>query len=91
MNAVEKKRLSREAEMQMKALKKINRWKSIALAISAIGVALVYGGFAGAGQNLFLGICGIIFMVIGAVCAIILNLGLKNGRKNVEKILDVLA
>lgn len=91
MNAAERKRLSQEVQMQMEALKKINQWKIIALAVSAIGVALVYGGFAGAGQNLFLGISGIACMVIGTACAIVLNLGLKNGRSNVKKILDALA
>lgn len=90
MHVAEKERLSKEAEMQIAALRKINHWKMIALAVSAIGVALVYGGFAGTAQNLFLGILGIVSMVIGVVCAIALNLGLKNGRRNVGKILDVL-
>ncbi len=90
MNAVEKKRLSKEAEMQVKALKKINQWKNIAVAISAIGVAITYAGMAGAERNTFLGILGIIVIVVGIVSAIVINLGLKNGRRNVEKILNVL-
>lgn len=90
MNAVEKKRLSKEAEMQVKALKKINQWKNIAVAISAIGVAITYAGMASAERNTFLGILGIIVIVVGIVSAIVINLGLKNGRRNVEKILNVL-
>lgn len=90
MNEAEKKKMSKEAEMQMEALRKIHRWRTIALAVSAVGVALVYGGFAGTAENLFLGICGIAFMAAGMACAIILNLGLKNGRRNVEKILDAM-
>ena len=90
MNAVEKRRLSREAEMQISALKKISIWKIIAIAFSTIGVALTYAGMAGQNQNIFLGIFGIILMIVSAGCAIVLNLGLKNGRRNVEKILNVL-
>ena len=41
-------------------------------------------------RNLFLGIPGIIVILLSAVSAIILNLGIKNGRRNVEKMLNVL-
>lgn len=90
MNATERTRLSNEAKMQMAALKKINCWKVMALAISAVGVALAYAGLAGAERNLLLGIPGIAVIITGAACAVVLNLGLKNGRRNVEKMLDVL-
>ena len=42
MNVIDKRKLSKEAEMQIKALKKINRWKIIALAVSTLGVATAY-------------------------------------------------
>lgn len=90
MNAMEKNRLSKEADMQIKALKKIEQWKNIALAISAIGVAVSYAGFSGDDRRLFLCILGIVLIVISTISAIILNLGLKNGRRNVEKILYTL-
>ena len=57
------------------------------LALSAIGVAIAYAGFAGTKQYTFLGILGIAIIIISTICGIILNLGLKNGRKNVEKII----
>ena len=74
MNTVD---LSKEAEMQIKALKKISQWKTLALGVSVIGVAIM-------------GVLGIIVMIISTIIAIILNLGLINGRKNVDKILNVL-
>lgn len=89
MDAAEKTRLSKEAEMQMEAIRRINTWKNIALTLSAIGVAVTYHGMAG-GRNLFVGILGIILIVLGALCAIVLNLGIKNGRRNVEKIINLL-
>ena len=45
MNTAERNRLSKEAEMQLAALKRISHWKTIALAISTIGVAGAYAGF----------------------------------------------
>lgn len=90
MNAVERNRLSQEANMQITALKKISRWKTIAIALSTIGVALAYAGFAGGDGRLFFGILGILMAFLGAAGAVVLNLGLKNGRRNVEKMLNLL-
>lgn len=90
MNTVERKKLSIEAQMQLKALEKINVWKNIAISFSAIGVAAVYAGIAGTSRISFLSILGVIIIFLGAGSALVLNLGLKNGRRNVEKIIDAL-
>ncbi|MCI8376611.1 MAG: hypothetical protein HFI29_14460 [Lachnospiraceae bacterium] len=90
MNAIEKNRLSQEAGLQIKALKQIGRWKTFALAVSAAGIAFVYTGFSGTGGNLVCTIAGFFLLFAGTVCAVILNLGLKNGRRNVEKMLHLL-
>ncbi len=90
MNTTEKIRLSNETQMQLKALKKIEVWKNIAVALSTLGVALTYAGMAGNSRNLFLGIPGVIIILAGLISALILNLGLKNGRRNVKKMLRIL-
>lgn len=90
MNVIERERLSNEAQMQLKSLKKIEIWKNTAIALSTLGVALTYAGLAGTGRNIFLGIPGVIIIIAGLGSALVLNLGLKNGRRNVEKILNVL-
>lgn len=90
MNADNKKKLMLEAELQLKALKKINIWKLAAIAFSTIGVALTYAAFAGNSRNIFLGILGIILTVVSLMAALLLNHGLRNGRKNVEKILNAI-
>ena len=87
MNTAERNRLSKEAEMQLAALKRISHWKTIALAISTIGVA---GAYAGLTRHTFLGVLGILFIIAGLAGAVVFNLGLKNGRRNVEKILNIL-
>lgn len=90
MNAVEKNRLSQEIKMQTNALRRISRWRMLALALSTSGVALTYAGFSGESSRLLFGIPGILMIAAGALGAIILNLGLKNGRRNVEKMLNLL-
>lgn len=90
MNVDNRKKLMLEAELQLKALKKINIWKLAAIAFSTIGVALAYAGFAGSSRNIFLGILGIILTLVCLMAALLLNHGLRNGRKNVEKILNAI-
>ncbi len=87
MNDIE---LSKEAKMQIKALKKISQWKTFIFGISIIGVAITYAGFSGTEKNIFMSILGIAILIISTIVVIILNLGLKNGRKNVEKMLKIL-
>ncbi len=90
MNVIDNRKLSKEAKMQIEALKKINRWKLIAIAVSTLGVAAAYAGLAGIVPSLFLGVLGVCIAVVAAAAALVFNLGLKNGRRNVEKILNVL-
>ena len=90
MNAMERNRLSQEAGLQIKALKQINRWKLTALLVSAVGAACTYGGFAGIQKHLFLGIPGIVLILAGFGSAAVCKIGLKNGRRNVEKMLNIL-
>ncbi len=90
MNALEKDSLLAEAKMQIKALKKINEWKRLAIIVSTIGIAIAYAGIAGTPSHLFLGILGIFLTLVGAGAAVVTNLGLKNGRRNVEKMIHVI-
>ena len=90
MNAGEKRKILTEAELQQKALKKIQLWKNIAIAISTLGVAVAYAGIAGTSRNLFFGILGVIIILVGLAGALLLNLGLRNGRRNVERMLNLL-
>ncbi|MCI9536455.1 MAG: hypothetical protein HFG53_16935 [Lachnospiraceae bacterium] len=90
MKAAEKNRLSREAALQMKALGQIERWKKTALALSAVGVAFLYAGIGGQKENIFFSILGISLLFAGVGSAAVLNLGLRNGKRNVEKILNQL-
>lgn len=90
MNAVEKEHLLTEARMQTAALKKINVWKKLAIVASTIGVVIAYVGLSATPSHLFPGILGIFLMVLGFAAAAVLNLGIKNGRRNVEKMIRVI-
>ena len=90
MNTKEKNRLTSEAQMQMSALKKIGRWKTVSIAVSTLGAAAVYAGTAGAEHHFILCIMGAVVLLGGISAALILNLGIKNGKRNVEKILNIL-
>lgn len=90
MNRSKREFLTTEANCQVKALKMISRWRTLAVGISAIGVALSYAGFDAADQMIWLGVTGIVFIIFGFVGAAILNLGIKNGRQNVNRILNAI-
>lgn len=90
MNGKEQKRLMEEAARQMVALKTIAMWKYMAIGLSAIGAAGTYVGFWGNRSIPVLGGTGIALALTGLAGAMILNLGLKNGRRNVNKILAAL-
>ncbi len=90
MNAEKRRFLSREAKMQRQALHKISLWKNITAAVSTLGIAMLYAGAEGPDKNLFLCILGFSVMAVSLICGLILNLGLRNGRRNIEKIIAVL-
>lgn len=84
-NKMSKESLLKEADLQNKALKIIQKWLYIAIAISTMGAAITYYGFRGE-QKVML-VFGIIIIVIGTLAAMIINFGMRNGRRNVERIL----
>lgn len=90
MNTKDKNRLADEAQMQMNALRKIGRWKCIAIAVSTLGAAAVYAGISGTDYQFFLCIMGIVILLGGTAAALVLNLGIRNGKRNVEKILNMI-
>lgn len=74
--------------MQSEALKSISRWRAAAYIIAAIGAALIYGGVVRQTMRIPLIAIGAVLTAVGLAAAILCDLGIRNGRKNVEKILD---
>lgn len=88
MHELNRTELIKEAEMQSKALKTISRWRAIAMLVASVGVLLAYLGFTASPLHLFCGIVGIVLILLGAFAAVTFNVGIHNGRQNVERILD---
>ena len=87
MDVNKRNALLKEAEMQSAALKRLAVWRTSALCLFGSGSAVTYAGFFGSSGNLFLKTGGIILMILGFTGAAVINLGIKNGTRNVEKIL----
>ena len=88
MDRISKKELLEEAKKQSEALKRISRWRTYSMVLSAIGVAVAYMGFTGSNYPVAVGAAGVLLILAGLVLAVICNLAIRAGRDNVEKILD---
>ena len=80
--------LLEEARRQSEALKSISRWRSTAFIIAAVGAALIYGGVVREALRTPLIAVGSVITALAIAAAIFCDMGIRNGRKNVEKILD---
>lgn len=78
--------LLKEAELQTKAIMRLDVYKRIAYSLVALGVVLIGVGFFG-GLGTTAGIVGIVLAVIGIPCSVILYIGTKHGRQNVENMI----
>ena len=80
--------LMQEAKRQSQALKMIGRWRTIGFVVAAVGAVLLYNGLTGAGRSIPLIAFGTVVVAVGMAAAILCDMGIRNGRRNVEKILD---
>ena len=92
MNRQEKAMHLQEARLQEKALKRLARWRTYSLAISAVGVAVSYYSFTATQKpfGYFTGAIGILMILAGVLASWCINIAIRNGRRNVEKILNLL-
>ena len=80
--------LMQEAKRQSQALKMIGRWRTIGFVAAAVGAVLLYNGLTGADRSIPLIALGTVIVAVGMAAAILCDMGIRNGRRNVEKILD---
>ena len=73
-----KKLLIDEADKQVKVLKNLKKWLRNFMGFSTIGLVIACWGIQGTTLQFAFGIIGII-----------INMGIKNGEKNVKKILKI--
>ena len=63
------------------------RWTGLCAAVSASGIVLLYYMITGQELKIWLGVAGVLVLVLGAASAFTLLIGIRNGRNNVKKIL----
>lgn len=76
--------------MQTKALQRIGVWRRMAWSVAVIGVLLTYTGFMPE-ISILRGVSGILMAVLGSGAAYVIGTGYKNGKKNVERMLEAVS
>ena len=88
MTKAEKEAWLKEAKMQMKAIATLEKYNMASLATAGVGAALCYFAVTASNRNPLFIVCSLILAIFGAVSSMVLNLGIRNGKRNVEKILN---
>jgi peptidoglycan/LPS O-acetylase OafA/YrhL len=82
-----------EAKLQARLLGNLQRWEKLLVALGGIGVLLAgwaFGdGLPSSGFLLLAGILGALLAMAAVVAVAIVNQGIGNGRRNVEKLLNL--
>ena len=82
-----KEQLLDEAQKQKQALSVMGRWRSWLFALTTcFAVAAAFG----LQRSVILGAICVALAVVSFVCLLIVNLAIRNGRRNVERMLDSL-
>ena len=88
MTKAEKEAWLKEAKMQMQAIATLEKYNMASLATAGVGAALCYFAVTAANRNPLFIVCSLMLAIFGAVSSMVLNLGIRNGKRNVEKILN---
>ena len=83
------KELTVEASLQAKEIKKLEKWLRMFLSVSSIFLVTAYWGFQGKGLRFAAGVTGIILTAACFLLAAVINLGIKKGRENIRRMLNI--
>lgn len=81
----------KEIEYQTKMLNNLKKWIRNLIILSSVGAVLAYWG-VGMQDGLaphIIGVVGIIIAAVSVVICVIIGLAVKNGKKNLDKILGI--
>ncbi len=73
-----------EVKYQIKMLNNLKRWLRNCIIFSSLSLILI---ISGSSFHPIIKIIGIIFMILSVMNCIIIGLGLKNGKDNIDKII----
>ena len=83
------KELTVEASLQAKEIKKLEKWLRMFLSVSSIFLVTAYWGIQGKGLRFAAGVTGIILTAACFLLAAVINLGIKKGRENIQRMLKL--
>ncbi len=83
------KELTVEATLQAKEIKKLEKWLRMFLSVSSIFLVTAYWGIQGEGLRFAAGVTGIILTAACFLLAAVINLGIKKGRENIQRMLQL--
>lgn len=78
------KTLKNEAAFQSRMLNNLKNWQKYLIGLSTIGLLLAYYCFYLKSLNNFLGVVGILIMISGLLGSLIVGLGIKKGKNNLD-------
>ncbi len=85
-----KKQALDEARKQKQALKALGGWRRNLFIAASIFLCLSVFGLQSHGAFFVLGVCAAVLGGLSVISMFIVNLSIRNGHRNVEKILDSL-
>ena len=82
----------KEIEFQTKMLNNLKKWIRNLIILSSIGIVLAYWGLAVQSKMPFtiLGVVGIIITIISVILCVVIGLGIKRGKENIDKIIQLI-
>ena len=80
--------LIEEAKLQEAALKRLGHWAAIGMAVSSVGVVLIYFAVAPAEKRIWLIVLGTLILILGASAVITIGLGIRKDKAPVNAIQD---
>lgn len=90
MRDEEKKQMIHEVERQSKLLKNLSKWSVNVMGLSSTGIIMAYYGLSHSGMKFVFGIFGVLFAAVCVIACLVINLAIKNGRRNVNHILELI-
>jgi hypothetical protein len=83
-----KAQLLDEAQKQKKALATMGRWRNWLFALTTSLAVVAFFGLRNGGAAFAVGVVAVVLAAVSFVLLLLVNLSIRNGHRNVERILD---
>ena len=80
-----------EARRQKEALTTIGKWRRVLFLVTSLFAVLAFFGLRGGDPAFVLGMIAVVTAIVSYLAMFIVNLSIRNGHRNVERILDSIA